>query len=186
MPIAPNKPAAKKSKVPATRARAAAARQVAKREAARGPGKIPSDSADRANRLKKETAKRGRLTRVTGASPSPSIELRKVAETVRTSDTNTLVLVHSPMCGHCLRMRPAFDLAARSLVGNGVQVVEIESSAMNSAMRDGNPLVQALGEGYVGVPHLVLFGPRASWKRPYAGDRSTTSLLSFSMPSNSR
>ena len=98
---------------------------------------------------------------------------------VRESDTNTLVLVHSPMCGHCLRMRPAFDVAARALVGHGIQVVEIESSAMSGVSRDGNPLVQALGEGYMGVPHVVLFGPRASWKRPYAGDRSTASLVAF-------
>lgn len=165
--------AKKKAAPPASRTRAALARQAAKRASARGPGKVPLASpAARAKR----SMQRGRRTHV-----SDPVELRSVSESVRTSDTNTLVLVYSPMCGHCVRMRPAFDAAARSLVGQGVQVVEIESSAM-SGPRDGNPLLNAISEGYVGVPHIVLFGPGASWKRPYVGDRSAESLAVFARP----
>ena len=169
MPATKNTVVSKGSR-PVSQTLAAAKRQAAKRDAARGPGKVPlSSSSARATR----SSQRGRRTRV-----SEPAELRGVAESVRSSDTNTLVLVYSPMCGHCVRMRPAFDTAARALVGQGVQVVEIESSVM-SGSRDGNPLVHALGDGYVGVPHIVLFGPRASWKRPYDGDRSAESLASF-------
>jgi hypothetical protein len=154
---------------------AARARLSATRAVVRGAGKVPLGTADRAAR----SARRGRLVRVSAASATPTADLRRVAELVRGSDTKTLVLVHSPMCGHCLQMRPAFDVASRALVAQGVQVVEIESAAMNGAMRDGNPLVQAMNVGFVGVPHIRVLHERGVAARTYNGDRSSGSIIDF-------
>ena len=90
------------------------------------------------------------------------------------------MLVHSPGCGFCRMMRPAFDDARRRLVADhGVQVVEIDADAMRAAPQDGNPMLSALHNGFGGVPHIVLFGPRGASSSRYSGDRTSESLVAF-------
>lgn len=180
MPPNPSSEAKKRppsaAKQSAVRAAAARERLAAKKARARGPGKVPTASpADRVARA----AKRRHVVRVSAASASPALDLARASDSVRESSSATLVLVHSPMCGHCLHMRPAFDSASKALLSRGVQVVEIESSAMSGPSSSNNPLVIALSDGYVGVPHIVAFGPGGSRKRMYEGDRSAASLMAF-------
>jgi hypothetical protein len=145
---------------------------MARKAAAVNAAKVPlaSTAARDARRVKAPAA---RLTRVAQSS-----DMAVATDRVRSCGGNTLVLVHSTGCGHCLRLRPAFDTATKQLLGSGVQVIEVDSGAMSGP----GPLVSALGDGFVGVPHIVLFGPAASWKRTYNGDRTTQSLVAFARP----
>jgi hypothetical protein len=164
--------AADRKKLSLVKAAAARGRETARKAAAIKAAKVPlaSTAARDARRVKAPAA---RLTRVAQSS-----DMAVAADRVRSCGSNTLVLVHSTGCGHCLRMRPAFDVASKQLLGSGVQVIEVDSGAMGGP----GPLVTALGDGFVGVPHIVLFGPAAAWKRTYNGDRSAPSLVAFARP----
>ena len=172
MPAARAAAATIKERAARARARAAAV-QVAKGAARVKRDKVPlsSTAARDARRVK-----RGRLL-----SATTQADMRTAAAAVRESTTSTLVLVHSPACGHCLRLRPAFDEASRALIGAGVQVIEIEAGAMNQSMRDGNPLASALSGNFFGVPHMVAFKAGGADMRTFDGERIPTAIISFTM-----
>ncbi len=97
----------------------------------------------------------------------------------------TLMLVHSPGCGWCLRLRPAWDEAKGELLGKGVHVLEMETdSVRNSAPCAMHSLLDS-SEYSGGVPHIILIVPSLRRGQPkvqqYDGDRSSADLVSFGL-----
>lgn len=171
------------------RARTTAASQAADvamaspRTAVRSVRKTPSTTVQRdarrlgmlADRRSQAQRQTGTVTRLdVGATPS---QIRTVAAAAKGCVSRTIVLVHSPFCGFCQRLRPEWDVAARLIAEQGVNVLEVDSRALGAAT--GVPLARELTEGMAGVPHILLLGPRASGRRMYNGDRSVSSLLGF-------
>ena len=97
----------------------------------------------------------------------------------------TLMLVHSPGCGWCLRLRPAWDEAKGQLLGRGVHVLEMDTDSVRSSAPCAMHSLLDSSEYSGGVPHIILIVPSLRKGQPkvqqYDGNRSAADLVSFGL-----
>jgi thiol-disulfide isomerase/thioredoxin len=95
---------------------------------------------------------------------------------------NTILLNHATWCGHCQMFRPEWD-TFKTRVGKKVNVVEIESSALESLRNTPRLYKKAVAkDGVVYFPMLMVFVEntgKASSKRMYEGNRDAASLEAY-------
>jgi hypothetical protein len=80
----------------------------------------------------------------------------------------TVVLIHSPRCGHCVAMRPEWDTVVPRLLKMGLNVAEVDVQAM----RGNTPMAAALQKDpsfQGGVPHIVWMSGDMANLKPFDG-----------------
>ncbi len=89
------------------------------------------------------------------------------------SSGKLLLMVHSPGCGHCQAMKPAWAALSASNLPSGVVVASVRagSSAFNA-------LPDAVKKATVGVP-LIAAVLKNGQIEEYKGDRTTAALTEF-------
>lgn len=105
--------------------------------------------------------------------------VNKASDFLSTSANNSLILIHSTMCGHCIALRDSFEIAAKKLVGSGTNVVDVNSQSLRDS--NGSNVIQKAVDttGMMGVPHIVLLGKNGNVVDVYNGDRSIEDLVAF-------
>jgi hypothetical protein len=165
------------------RANPTAAERAQARVSTTAHPKVPSTKASRTARAanKSTKGKGGGLRLVVDWRDDPArarADLEAASRSLLASGMPSLALVHSPMCGYCIGVRPAFEAAARTLTDRGANVVAIDVRCL--AYGPDTAVAKAVGASYTGgVPHIVRLGPRGASPTPYVGDRSAGSLASF-------
>ena len=97
----------------------------------------------------------------------------------------TMMLVHSPGCGWCMRLRPAWEQAKGEALSRGVHVVELESDALRSSSPCGLHGLLDRSDYSGGVPHIVMVVPTLRRGAPaveqYEGPRTPDDLVRFAL-----
>jgi hypothetical protein len=85
-----------------------------------------------------------------------------------------VVLVFHPQCGHCIEMRPKWEITKR-MANPRVKIVEVNGSAMhsNSAMSGG-----PIGQNTDGFPSLMRFD-KGRMVEKYSDERSPEKMTEF-------
>jgi thiol-disulfide isomerase/thioredoxin len=106
--------------------------------------------------------------------------LKKLEKLVSTE--NTVLLNHANWCGHCQMFKPEWD-QFKNKGGSGLNVVEIESSALE-ALKSNPKLYKRVTpkDGMVYFPMILVFikkENKASDKKVYDGNRSSDGLEQY-------
>lgn len=169
--------------------------------AAKPKPKPKAKSIAKKSPAKKAPAKKaGRGARVVIDERHGPADMKSAARTIMSGSSSscTLVLVHSPGCGWCERLRPDWDAAADQLVGRQANALEIVASKMpdlrSLSHESSSPVSQLVrlldaSDYQGGVPHIALFVPTPSGAPrvvPYSGNREAADMVRFAIGGRGR
>jgi len=85
-----------------------------------------------------------------------------------------IVLVFHPQCGHCVQMRPAWEMMKRRVPSN-VKIVEIDGSEMSSSPTLSRSMVGQQTEGFPTIMRLT----NGQVVEKFSGERTPENLVKF-------
>jgi thioredoxin domain-containing protein 5 len=99
----------------------------------------------------------------------------------KTRHLTGVVLMFHPQCGHCVQMRPAWEMMKKRVPSN-VKIVEIDGSEMSSSPTLSRSMVGQQTEGFPTIMRLT----NGKVVEKFSGERTPENLVEFVSKSASK
>jgi thioredoxin domain-containing protein 5 len=99
----------------------------------------------------------------------------------KTRHLTGVVLMFHPQCGHCVQMRPAWEIMKKRVPSN-VKIVEIDGSEMSSSPTLSRSMVGQQTEGFPTIMRLT----NGKVVEKFSGERTPENLVEFVSKSASK
>lgn len=99
----------------------------------------------------------------------------------KTRHLTGVVLMFHPQCGHCVQMRPAWEMMKKRVPSN-VKIVEIDGSEMSSSPTLSRSMVGQQTEGFPTIMRLT----NGEVVEKFSGERTPENLVKFVSKSASK
>lgn len=178
--VASDKPTNKRKAMAAKKMPPAAARAKTSNNA---KAKVTGKSTERRDKIRTTKSSRVSIKWQQGQDRASAVRDMVAAEqSIRDCKGVGVVLVYNDRCHFCQQLFPEWNSAVPDLLETGLNVIEVDSNALQSMPYSQDSLVDAVTHEFVGVPHIVLVKPSEPGSMipfVYSGKRQRQDIVSW-------